>query len=61
MTNSGLEIAQLAIGALMGTIVSVNLDRNGVSIRDPKTRWKALAVISTFLYSFLVLSDLIIS
>jgi hypothetical protein len=28
---------------------------------DPKTRWKALGVIGTFLFTFLVLSDLILN
>ncbi|TXT25388.1 MAG: hypothetical protein FD131_4589 [Rhodocyclaceae bacterium] len=55
------EVVQLTIGAVIGTAVSVNLRRFNLSLMDPKTRWKASGVIVTFLFSFLVLSDLILN
>lgn len=61
LANSAGELFQLSIGALLGTVVSINLGRFGMSLMDPKTRWKALAVIGIFLFSFLVISDLIIN
>lgn len=61
LANSTGELLQLSIGALLGTVVSINLGRFGLSLMDPKTRWKALGVIGLFLFSFLVISDLIIN
>ncbi len=61
LANSAAEFVQLAVGAVLGTVVSINLNRFGLSLMDPKTRWKALGVIGTFLFTFLVLSDLIIN
>lgn len=55
------EVVQLTIGAVIGTAVSVNLGRFNISLMDPKTRWKAAGVIVTFLFSFLVLTDLILN
>lgn len=61
IANSTAEIIQLAIGAVLGTAVSINMSRFGLSITDPRTRWKAAGVIGTFLMTFLVLTDLIIN
>ena len=61
MAISAAEVVQLSIGAVLGTVVSINLGRFGLSLMDPKTRWKALGVIGTFLFTFLVLTDLIIN
>ena len=56
LANSTAEVIQLAIGAVLGTAVSINLSRFGLSIMDAKTRWKALGVIGAFLFSFLALT-----
>ena len=61
LASSAAEVVQLSVGAVLGTVVSINLGRFGLSLMDPKTRWKALGVIGTFLFTFLVLSDLIIN
>lgn len=61
LANSAAEVVQLSIGAVLGTVVSINLSRFGLSLMDPNTRWKALGVISTFLFTFLILSDLILN
>ena len=61
LANSAAEVVQLSVGAVLGTVVSINLGRLGLSRMDPKTRWKALGVIGTFLFTFLVLSDLILN
>lgn len=55
------EVVQLAIGAVMGTAVSINLSRFGISLMDPETRWKAAGIIGVFLFSFLALTDLLLS
>ena len=54
------EVVQLAIGAVMGTAVSINLSRFGISLMDPKTRWKAAGIVGLFLFSFLALTDLLL-
>jgi len=61
LANSTFEVVQLSIGAALGTVVSINLDRFGLSLMDSKTRWKALGVIGAFLLTFLVISDLIVN
>ena len=45
----------------MGTAVSINLSRVGISLMDPETRWKAAGIIGVFLFSFLSLTDLLLS
>ena len=55
------ELFQLAVGAVMGTAVSINLSRFGISLMDPETRWKAAGIIGAFLFSFLALTDLLLS
>ena len=55
------EVVQLAIGAVMGTAVSINLSRFGISLMDPETRWKAAGIIGVFLFSVLALTDLLLS
>lgn len=55
------EVVQLTVGAVMGTAVSINLSRFGVSLMDPKTRWKAAGIIGVFLFSFLALTDLLLN
>ena len=55
------EVVQLAVGAVMGTAVSINLSRFGISLMDPETRWKAAGIIGVFLFSFLALTDLLLS
>ena len=55
------EMIQMAIGAVMGTAVAINMDRFGMSFSDPKTRWKAAGIVVTFLFTYLILSDLIIN
>ena len=55
------EVVQLMVGAVMGTAVSINLSRFGISLMDPKTRWKAAGIIGAFLFSFLALTDLLLS
>ena len=61
LANSAAEVVQLSIGAVLGTVVSINLGRFGLSLMDPNTRWKALGVIGTFPFTFLILSDLILN
>ena len=61
LASSAAEVVQLSVGAVLGTVVSINLSRFGLSLMDPQTRWKALGVIGTVLFTFLVLSDLIIN
>ncbi len=53
------DVVQLTVGAVLGVVVSVNMGQQGLSVMNPKTRWKAIGVISLFLFSFLLLSDLI--
>ena len=53
------DVFQLTVGAVMGVAVSVNMGRHGLSIINPETRWTAISVISLFLLSFLLLSDLL--
>ena len=53
------DVFELTVGAVMGGAVSVNMGRQGLSILDPKTRWKAISIIALFLLSYLVLSDLL--
>ena len=55
------EVVQLTVGAVMGTAVSINLSRFGISLMDPKTRWKAASIVGLFLFSFLALTDLLLS
>ena len=55
------EVVQLTVGAVMGTAVSINLSRFGISLMDPETRWKAAGIIGVFLFSFLALTDLLLS
>ena len=55
------EVVQLTVGAVMGTAVSINLSRFGISLMDPKTRWEAAGIIGVFLFSFLSLTDLLLS
>ena len=54
------EVVQLTVGAVMGTAVSINLSRFGISLMDPETRWKAAGIIGAFLFSFLALTDLLL-
>ena len=54
------EVVQLTVGAVMGTAVSINLSRFGISPMDPKTRWKAAGIVGLFLFSFLALTDLLL-
>ena len=49
------EVVQLTIGAVLGVAVSFNLDRFRL------TRWKAAGITAAFLFTFLVLSDLILN
>ena len=57
---TGSEAIQLTVGALMGTALSINMDNYGLSIIDPETRWQALGLICSFLFTFLSLTDLLI-
>lgn len=59
-TASTAEVVQLTVGAVVGVAVSINMGRFGLSLMDPKTRWKAAAVLVAFLFTFLVLTDLAI-
>lgn len=61
LSFSPAELVQLTIGAIIGTAVSINLSRYGLSITDPKTCWKAGAVILAFLFVFLMLTDLLLA
>ena len=49
------EAIQLTIGAVLGVAVSFNLDRFRL------TGWKAAGITAAFLFTFLVLSDLLIN
>ncbi len=49
------EVVQLTIGAVLGVAVSFNLDRFHLS------GWKAAGIVAVFLFTFLVLSDLLIN
>lgn len=55
------EVIQLTVGAILGSAVSINLSKFGMSLMDPETRWKAAGIIGTFLFTFVVLSDLLIN
>lgn len=55
------EVIQLTVGAIMGTALSINLSRFGISLMDPKTRLKAAAIIGLFIVTFVVLTDLLIN
>ena len=61
IVGGAAEVVQMMIGAVVGTAVSINMSRFGMSIMDPKTRWKAAGVLVIFLFSFLVLTDLILT
>jgi len=54
---STADAIQLAIGGTIGFVLSINLDRFGISLRDPKTRWLALAAIIMFSATFLLLTE----
>ena len=54
------EVFQLIVGSILGTAVSCNLNRFGLSLLDPETRYKAIAVVVIFLVSFTVLSGLLL-
>jgi hypothetical protein len=55
------EVVQLAIGSVLGTVVSLNMSRFGLSFADPQTRWTAAWIVAAFLLTFLILTDLIIN
>lgn len=61
LAANAAEVVQLTVGAVLGTAVSFNLDRFGLSLMNPKTRWKAAGVTLAFLFTFLVLTDLLIN
>ena len=60
LSSNTAEMIQLGIGAMLGTAVSINLSRFGLSLMDPDTRWKAAGIIGLVLASFVVLTDLVI-
>ena len=55
ITANTAEVVQLSIGAVLGVAVSFNLDRFHLS------GWKAAGIVGTFLFTFLVVSDLLIN
>lgn len=62
ITNANMpEVVQLTVGAIMGAALSVNMHRFGLSLRDPATRWNAVAIIVMFVVTFLFLTDLLIN
>ncbi len=58
LAANAVEVVQLAVGALLGTAVSFNLERFGLTLKNPKTRWMAVGVTVAFLVTFLFLTDL---
>lgn len=61
LVTSTAEVVQLTIGAILGVAVSLNLGRFGLSFRNPETRVKAAVITLTFLFTFLVISDLLLN
>lgn len=42
------EAVQLGIGAAVGLGLSITMEKNGLSISDPETRWTTLAYLTIF-------------
>ena len=57
ITNA--EAMQLFVGGLLGVALSINMSNHGLSITNPKTRWQSLTLITSFLFTFISLSDLL--
>ena len=55
------DVGQLTVGTMLGLALSFNMSRHGLSLRNPETRWKSIGIILLFLFSFLILSDLLLS
>lgn len=55
------EVVQLTVGSIMGAAVTINMMKHGMSPLDPKTRWQSLALIGSFLFCFLAVSDAILN
>lgn len=58
---TGAEAGQLVVGAMLGLALSINMTNHGFSISNPETRWQSLSLIGCFLFTFIVLTDLLIS
>lgn len=58
---TGAEAVQLLVGGMLGLALSINMTNHGFSISNPETRWQSLSLIGCFLFTFIVLTDLLIS
>lgn len=58
---SGAEAIQLFVGGVLGVALSINMSNHGLSITNPETRWQSLALIGSFLFTFLVMTDLVMN
>lgn len=58
---TGSEAMQLVVGSITGFALSINMSRCGLSVLDPETRWKSLALVGSYLFAFLALTDWIAS
>lgn len=54
-------LLQLGVGAVLGFVLSLNLDRHGLKLRDPKTRWTALAILVLYAATYVLLSDIVLN
>lgn len=59
-TNTA-EVIQLAVGGIVGSAVSITMSKHGMSLFDPETRWKTAAILGSFLFCFLAVTDLLIN
>ncbi len=56
---TNVEAMQLFVGGLLGVALSINMSNHGLSITNPETRWQSLTLITSFLFTFISLSDLL--
>ncbi len=57
--SNGAEAIQLLVGGVLGVALSINMSNHGLSITNPETRWQSLALIGSFLFTFLIMTDLV--
>ena len=55
------EALQLGIGTVLGFVLSLNLDRHGLKLRDPKTRWTALAILVLYAATYVLLTHIVVN
>jgi hypothetical protein len=52
-------VVQLSLGAAVGVILALNMDRYGISLSNPDTRWTAIGIISAFCCIWIIGTTLI--